>query len=118
MQLAILLSLVAALANVLTPGQVAGTEDAAIYEGRLYATDTGFEFRQCGKEGRLPVDAQMPIFEFLDTYLQSQTSQAPVYIRFHGEQVVLEYERSGRRTDAVRITEVLAHSSTVPVRCE
>ncbi len=94
--------------------------DTLVHEGRLSRTDEDFEFRPCDKNELYVVDAAFSIQDAIDQFLQSRPAveSTPIYVRFHGNEIEGTDNLPERYANVVRITELLAQSATVPVKCK
>jgi len=94
--------------------------DPRIHQGRLYRSDTEFEFRPCNKDELYLVDASFSIHEKLDQYISvsSSAGEGPMYVRFRGLEIQCVVGLPSHYANAVKVEELLALSSALPAQCD
>lgn len=91
--------------------------DVPIHQGRISWHDEVFQFRACDRVKLYFVDAPFSIHDTLDLTIQSAVNPSAIYVRFYGEVIAGVDGLPDRYADAVRITELLSYSDSVPVVC-
>ena len=92
--------------------------DQPIHQGRLYIVEGRLEVRPCDKAGIFLLVSGFPIEDALYEYASTRAAaDAPVYVRFNGQELMCEGNVPDRYTGVVEVNRVQSREPTVPPSC-
>jgi len=94
-----------------------GAQDAtpgfSSYQGRIYVSDVGLDFRPCNEASIYSVDGSYATLELIGQFFQSGNSNKSIYIRFLGKTESTRPHDGG----VIRIERLVHHTESIPTHC-